>query len=679
MRRTRSQPDPDRTRQRAATPATVAREPRVDPLAELQARAGNEVVNHLVDGPTGVIAQPSMTVGAADDLYEREADRVAETVLRRLSDDHPGSETSVDPSSTDPQVQRVTRLSGGARYGGGELDADEEQAIRSAGGSGRPLENDVRAEMERGFGVDLGAVRIHADARADTLNRSLASDALTSGRDIFFRAGNYAPRVRSGAALLAHELAHTIQQGAVGEKSPTQRVQRKIGRGVPKDIFLALLEAVPQRRQLKNHIPSTGMGRFDAEYFHDRDELVITVRPYFEFCQTVAGGLATPGGWAKPDEDAFVDTFRQQAVAAWSGKYSFACIKPGFTELRADVVVDVVRELDPAKAHFHHRIQKNRGMITGIGREQNDDPTKINVGNFTEADAPVRPHDSKSTCAGIASHDVERLQDLAKAHHVNPIKFTKGSRAQIAPASRQNLDAFILAVLRTERPGSVPVPLVATGKSNKREASARGNPAQDRANAVKAYIDGKAIRNKPCETRLFDDVVSAQEAVYKSKKSKLSKEAEKEKLDPLKARQDHREVELDVKEDFVWNGDPYSILAHEFGHMLGNPDEYFAYGSAAVRDAKVRQLQASGTPEDLLLATKIAALTPTGVASHSSAQEGMVRLAEGAGQEIPEYGPKTSSIMSAGADVLPVHYTPLWEALSKITSDVITREEWSIV
>ena len=190
------------------------------------------------------------------------------------------------------------------------------------------------------------------------------------------------------------------------------------------------------------------------------------------------GGVVTPGGWLKADEDTFVDDFKQQSEAAWSDKYSFACTKPGYTELRADVVINVVRELDPTKAHFHHRIQKNKGMITGIGREQNDDPTKINVGNFAEQDAPVWPHDSKSTSVGIASHDVERLQDLAIAHHVNPIKFTNGSRAQIEPASRQNLDAFIAAVLRTERPGSVPVPLVATGKSNKREAAERGNAAK---------------------------------------------------------------------------------------------------------------------------------------------------------------------------------------------------------
>lgn len=651
-------------------------------------------------GAARLVVQPKLRVGAVDDPAEVEADRIAESLtalFRREShvdaahggptDESAqrhfriqrkggvgGSEPVVGPAGRAGQAApepRIRRKIGADASGpaGGVVDEATESRIRSASG-GQPLDGKVRPRFERALGSDLSGVRVHANS---AVAPQIGAEAFTVGQDIHFAPGAYRPEHSDGQQLLGHELAHVIQQGGGRE------VQRKIGRNTPKDTFLALLEAVPQRRQLKNHIPSTGMGRFDAEYFHDRDELAITVRPYFEFCQTVAGGIATPGGWVKADEDKFVDDFRQQSVAAWSGKYSFVCTKPGFTEMRADVVIDVVREMDPAKAHFHHRIQKNKGMITGIGREQNDDPANINVGNFAEQDAPERPHDSKTTCGGIASHDVGRLQDLALAHHVNPITFTGGSRVNIDAGSKQRLDAFVAAVKRTERPGSVPVPLMVTGKSNRREALQRGNAGQDRANAVKAYLDGKGLRNTPCETRLFDDVVAAQEAVYKSKKSKLSKDAEKEKLDPLKARQDHREVELDVKEDFVWNGDPYSILAHEFGHMLGNPDEYFQYGSAAVRDAKVRQLQQSGNPEDLHLATKIAAQTVSGNESHSSAQEGMVALAERSGQELPEYGPKTSSIMSAGADVLPVHYAPLWEALSLITGDVVTRDEWSFV
>jgi len=105
---------------------------------------------------------------------------------------------------------------------------------------------------------------------------------------------------------------------------------------------------------------------------------------------------------------------------------------------------------------------------------------------------------------------------------------------------------------------------------------------------------------------------------------------------------------------FKWTGDPYSILAHEFGHMLGNPDGYFEYGSAKVRDQKAAQLLASGRPEDAIRAVQVQQAKPSGNESHTEAQEAFGELAESAGEKIPEFGPKTSSIMSAGADVLPL-------------------------
>jgi 5-methylcytosine-specific restriction endonuclease McrA len=57
-------------------------------------------------------------------------------------------------------------------------------------------------------------VRVHADAGADKLNRSLRSSAFTTGRDIFFRRGAYLPDSARGTALLAHEVTHVLQQGA---------------------------------------------------------------------------------------------------------------------------------------------------------------------------------------------------------------------------------------------------------------------------------------------------------------------------------------------------------------------------------------------------------------------------------------------------------------------------------
>jgi Domain of unknown function (DUF4157) len=80
------------------------------------------------------------------------------------------------------------------------------------GGSELPAE--VRRGMERAFHADFSGVRIHTDAEADSLSRSLGARAFTTGGDIFFRHGEYAPAGEPGQELLAHELAHVVQQAS---------------------------------------------------------------------------------------------------------------------------------------------------------------------------------------------------------------------------------------------------------------------------------------------------------------------------------------------------------------------------------------------------------------------------------------------------------------------------------
>jgi Domain of unknown function (DUF4157) len=77
--------------------------------------------------------------------------------------------------------------------------------------------------MEPRFGADFSAVRVHTDAHAHALARSVNAQAFTVGRNVVFGAGQYAPETESGKRLLAHELTHTIQQGSasrVVQRSP---------------------------------------------------------------------------------------------------------------------------------------------------------------------------------------------------------------------------------------------------------------------------------------------------------------------------------------------------------------------------------------------------------------------------------------------------------------------------
>jgi len=138
--------------------------------------------------------QPKLAVTAPDDPSEREADRVADTVMRMPA----------------PQVQRSC-----AACSSGD-------GFTSNWGSGNPLDAGARAFFEPRFGADLSGVRVHADAQADRSARGIDALAFTYGRDVVFRSGHYAPHSETGRRLLAHELTHVVQQNGTG-----RQIQRK--------------------------------------------------------------------------------------------------------------------------------------------------------------------------------------------------------------------------------------------------------------------------------------------------------------------------------------------------------------------------------------------------------------------------------------------------------------------
>jgi hypothetical protein len=116
-------------------------------------------------------------------------------------------------------LKRIQRTGGDAGF---EVGGDIESSIQSKKGSGQPLSDNVRSQMESGFGADFGNVRVHADAESDTLNQSLEARAFTHGSDVFFRQGEYNPDNTAGQELLAHELTHVVQQGAAQPKREDQ-------------------------------------------------------------------------------------------------------------------------------------------------------------------------------------------------------------------------------------------------------------------------------------------------------------------------------------------------------------------------------------------------------------------------------------------------------------------------
>jgi hypothetical protein len=85
---------------------------------------------------------------------------------------------------------------------------------------GTPLRADIRLEMESAFGADFSAVRIHTDSAAAAAAQAEGALAFTTGRDVYFDAGRFAPAAIEGKRLLAHELTHVLQQtGRLGKEN----------------------------------------------------------------------------------------------------------------------------------------------------------------------------------------------------------------------------------------------------------------------------------------------------------------------------------------------------------------------------------------------------------------------------------------------------------------------------
>lgn len=151
--------------------------------------------------------QAQLTVSRPSDLSEVEADRVAERVMRLPE---PESNSVVQRQCAACEEEEAVAASRQAQGGAvGDAMASVNAVIHS---SGQPLGASTRAFFEPRFGRDLSHVRVHTDGAAQQSAREVSALAYTVGSHVVFDAGRYAPGTPDGRRLLAHELAHVMQQ-----------------------------------------------------------------------------------------------------------------------------------------------------------------------------------------------------------------------------------------------------------------------------------------------------------------------------------------------------------------------------------------------------------------------------------------------------------------------------------
>lgn len=202
------------------SPVPVSAPPSPAPEAGLLAPVAPLPLASVPDGDAGLAPaigrlgiMRKLSVGAADDAAERDADAKADLAVAALFGrpaGHVGRGRRQD-SGAEQAGDRITRRAE-VGWAGGDASADLESTIGRLRGGGTPIAATVRRRMEDALDADLSSVRVHSGSESRRVNDRLSARAFTIGSDVFF--GEREPDVDTaeGAHLYAHELAHVVQQ-----------------------------------------------------------------------------------------------------------------------------------------------------------------------------------------------------------------------------------------------------------------------------------------------------------------------------------------------------------------------------------------------------------------------------------------------------------------------------------
>jgi hypothetical protein len=239
----------------------------LDPAFQAQERLGNAALGRLLHAG---VNQRKLALSEPSDAHEREADRIADQLV------------SPSPTRSTTAIHASTPARAGSSDGIG-VHGDAHAVVANLGGA-QAIDPSVRADFEPQLARDLSDVRIHASAEAAHAARAVQARAFTIGTDIAFASGQYRPETKEGRRLIAHELAHVVQQshgagaGSVlhrkpepGGSSPPQPQSPSLGAGLPPlvDALARIFFPLPPAVVSTIKVSAPGLPAEVGEHFRD--------------------------------------------------------------------------------------------------------------------------------------------------------------------------------------------------------------------------------------------------------------------------------------------------------------------------------------------------------------------------------------------------------------------------
>lgn len=418
---------------------------------------------------------------------------------------------------------------------------------------------------------------------------------------------------------------------------------------------------------VNNFIPSTGIGSFDARYEMESNTLHIYLKVFYLWRNL-------QGPWSVGEQVEFKDQLRSVVENTWSECYTIASDKPEMRDIYASVKVHVQDVATEGAAHYKLSIGNFlAGETSGamIGRPAGEKAT----GYFGRFD--VQPEVKLKRDKGALNFKMQQAADMLTTSGAAYLPFPANS-SKIPTDVSLKLHSFASKARRviTKEVAESEFAIYVYGKTGASDTAMNLMTGKNRANNVAKLLRShlgfdnavKVVSSASNENWILDSVGTIMRAQGFSAAEVTSRSFPGVMLLMKDPGQNGALLQTGIPRNYV-------IVAHEFGHMFGLPDEYFG-------------VNCLGLEQQLDLRTVVPAavrgLTRNRVDPREPGQaEGFAALLKESNVPAPVFmntmSNVTTSIMYAGSDVLPAHYLTFWEALLNCTFPYFLPSEWKIV
>ncbi len=238
------------------------------------------------------ILQAKLKIGQPGDKYERQADAMADRIMRMGA----GEKMQMQPLEEEEEMMQMQPIEEEEELQMKceecqndsmvqKLPEDEEEIVQAkpmnssqsnhvsqhfqsqinnSRGTGTPMDKQTSSFMENMFGTDFSNINIHTNNSSVQLNNQLNSQAFTVGNDVYFNSGKYNPSNNDGKRLLAHELTHTIQQGTgiqpmIQKDDEETAEESSSGSSTPlSDLVTGIVREQLSNSSMRGHLSSLG-------------------------------------------------------------------------------------------------------------------------------------------------------------------------------------------------------------------------------------------------------------------------------------------------------------------------------------------------------------------------------------------------------------------------------------